>query len=580
MILTPIYLLAGLLVPSIALAKPGAGPLSFKFEKRKAPIAAGSISELYKRQSGTVTSQITNEQLLYLINVTVGTPAQQIGVQLDTGSSDLWFPAANSNVCEAGTQYCTLGKFNYSQSSTFSQIQSYGAFQISYVDGSAIQGVYISDVLNIGGTQLTNATMALATRADRDLGIMGVGFQADESAAADSGSSSFTYPNVVNVLKNEGHIPSLSYSLWLDDLNDNTGTILFGGVDSSKYTGPLVSLPIQNDIQSGRKTSFTVTWSNLTLTNSGPAETVVLTPSSPQPAILDSGTTLTYLPDTIANQIFNAVGVITDPQLGQIAPCSLAANNLTFTYTFGGPGGAVISIPISELLIPLTNEDGSAYTGSRGSKGAPLCQFGIDAAGSNPILFGDTFLRSAYVVYDLETLQVGLAQLNTQASVSGSGNVQIISASPANIPGVTSTASAETVDQTYTGNPLITVGGTSAAGSGLGTARASAVTSATGTVSRSATLKLTASGTSAFSANANVGAAGGSSSGSSNSKSGSASTASSGSSAAGTASGSASSASAKAGAVRAFAVSEQGYLLIFLSVSVAAFLAGCGILII
>ncbi|KAJ9652332.1 hypothetical protein H2198_008420 [Neophaeococcomyces mojaviensis] len=580
MLFMSLYIAAGLLLSSIVSAEPASNTISFRFEKLKVPVHKGSVSELYKRQSGTVTTQITNEQLLYLINITVGTPPQPIGLQLDTGSSDIWFPSYNSDVCNEGAEYCSLGSFNYQQSSTFSQIDSYGAFQIAYVDGSEIQGIYMSDVLNIGSTQLTNATLALATHADRDLGIMGIGFQTGESSA-NRRTSPFTYPNVINLLKSQGHISSLSYSLWLDDLNDNTGTILFGGVDTTKYTGPLISLPIQNDFQTGRKTSFTVTWTNLTLTNSGPSETVVLDPGSPQPAILDSGTTLTYLPDAVANQIFNALGVITDPRIGQIAPCRLAANNLTFTYTFGGSGGASISIPISELLIPLITQDGTPYTGRRGG-GDALCQFGIDAAGSNPILFGDTFLRSAYVVYDLENLQIGLAQLNTKASASGSGNVQVISASPAGIPDVTSTASAVTVDQTYTGNPLITVG-VSGTGSGIGTERSTLATSGTGVISRSATLQLTASGTSAFSATARTSSASSSGGRGSSSTSGSGSTASGsaagGASGSGSATGSASSASTTAGAVRRFAASEQCYALVFFGISIASFLMGFATLI-
>lgn len=55
---------------------------------------------LFKR-AGTVTADLTNAKLqgLYFANVTVGTPGQQLQLQIDTGSSDVWVPAAEAPLC-------------------------------------------------------------------------------------------------------------------------------------------------------------------------------------------------------------------------------------------------------------------------------------------------------------------------------------------------------------------------------------------------------------------------------------------------------------------------------------------------
>jgi hypothetical protein len=425
------------------LATPQPGTVGMKFQKRR--VDASEAPGLRRRASNTVLVGIDNEILLYFLNITVGTPGQSLSVQLDTGSADLWFPAANSEACNNQPEvYCPGGTYDASASSTYAN-PNLPDFQISYVDGSEITGQYISDDLNLGGIKLTNLTMAAAERANTQaLGVMGVSFRAEESSADDS--NSFTYPNIVDVLQSEGFIESRSFSLWLDDLNDNTGSILFGGVDSTKYKGSLVALPIQLDSQSNSISSFTVAWTGLKVTGSGNNND--LSPSSPLPAILDSGTSLTYLPNDLANDIFNGVGVITTRDYGNVVPCDLANDDLTFAFTFGGSEGPTVNVPIREFVVPLITQDGST---PQFRDGKDACQFGLDAAGDSPILFGDTFLRSAYVVYDLENQNIAIAETNFDASESN-GNVQAI-ASSSDIPGVTSTATGASVDQTATGQP-------------------------------------------------------------------------------------------------------------------------------
>jgi hypothetical protein len=63
-----------------------------------------------------------------------------------------------------------------------------------------------------------------------------------------------------------------------------------------------------------------------------------------------------------------------------------------------GFSGVAISVPFSELALPVSGE--SYYI------------FGFIPDTTN--LFGDTFLRSAYVVYDLDHKEIGLAQTGFQ----------------------------------------------------------------------------------------------------------------------------------------------------------------------
>lgn len=253
---------------------------------------------------------------------------------------------------------------------------------------------------------------------------------------------------------NAGLIATPAYSLWLDDLDASTGSILFGGIDTAKFQGKMQAITVYPNSVRSNVTSFTVAFTSLTATSS--TGTDQLTPNGyVQAVILDSGTTLTLLPDDIAAAVFSELGATDDQQLGAVVvPCSLANNTGTLNYGFGGPGGPVINVRMSELVLPLTLTNGRTPTYEDGTA---ACQLGIQAAGNLPILFGDTFLRSAYVVYDLENNEVGIAQ--TDFGATGSNVVEFASRGASIPDATTATAQVTMVTQTETGNPRTEVGG-------------------------------------------------------------------------------------------------------------------------
>lgn len=306
-------------------------------------------------------------------------------------------------------------------------------------------------------------TMGLATKANEPgsdgttpfQGIMGVGFDSGEAIVSETNGQS-SYPNVISQMVAQGVISTRSYSLWLNDLgkwrktsipaksnnivDSATGSILFGGIDSAKFNGDLVVLPLQPDTETNVIDTFTVTFAGVEVDGNGGK--VVYTANSTAPVILDSGTTLTYLPDDIANAIMSGVGAVTSNELGTVVPCTVGNTQGVFKFRFGNSNGPVISANISQFVIPFPSGSPAPKFGS----GATACQWGILAAGDSPNLFGDTFLRSAYVVYNLDGNTVAMAETNFNA---GSSNIKQITATDS-IPGATSTASGEAA-QTHTG---------------------------------------------------------------------------------------------------------------------------------
>ncbi|KAH8594685.1 aspartic peptidase domain-containing protein [Bisporella sp. PMI_857] len=409
---------------------------------------------LLPRQADTVTADLGNalQAGLYFANISVGTPPQEFQVQIDTGSSDLWVPSATARLCQLqqGSE-CPGGAFDYAASSTFQDIGQ-GEFNISYVDGSGSVGDYFSDALSIGGASISNFQMGLALDTTIGVGIMGIGYNNSEANVFTG--NGIIYANLPFAMVDQGLIKTEAYSLWLNDLQSSEGNILFGGVDTAKYTGDLISVKVYPDTQSGRVSSFTVAFTSLSATSSSGTDQLT-PPDYAEAAILDSGTTITLLPNNIAQVVFDELGATVSERLGAVVvPCSLRENSGTLNYGFGGTGGPTIKVSVNDLVLPLVLSNGRVPTYTNGE---PACQLGIQAAGDFPVLFGDTFLRSAYAVYDLANNRIALAQTDFNSTDS---NVVPFASVGAPIPSATSAPNEAAVTQTATGIPKVGADGT------------------------------------------------------------------------------------------------------------------------
>lgn len=304
---------------------------------------------------------------------------------------------------------------NANASSTYKFVSS--NFNISYADGSGASGDYVTDTLRIGGQSLENFQFGVGYSSTTLQGVLGVGYPLNEAQVHQNGGQ--PYPNLPQAMANDGLIQVPAFSLWLNDLASSTGSILFGGVNTDKFHGSLQSLPIQPTGQdsSGNYvyTEFIIALTDLSLTQGG-ATTNMSSGQLPAPVVLDSGTSLTYLPDNIAQAIFNVVGAQYDSMQGTaFAPCSLVNTDATLDFTFSKP---TISVPMNELILGSSGE-------MTLSNGESACVFGIAPAQGNIPILGDTFIRSAYIVYDIASNQISIAQTNfnsTQDNIMEIGN--------------------------------------------------------------------------------------------------------------------------------------------------------------
>ncbi|KAK5690651.1 hypothetical protein LTR97_012207 [Elasticomyces elasticus] len=354
----------------------------------------------------------------YYANVTVGTPPQPQVVILDTGSSDLYFDAATAPACttpEDDPFGCRGGEFDSSKSETYTIVDPSPAFNTSFGDGSTASGPFAEDIIGIGDVFIDNVQFGVAEDVNSTtgyaIGLMGLGYSTNEA-------THHVYPNMPEVLRDTGVINSRLYSVYLNSVDKTSGTILFGGLDTTKFTGPLATLNLLTDQYTQQIDQFIQTVTALSLTNGSITTPIFSGGSADDTAYSSSDTALPVLLDTgssawsMDSQVYNAYIAPLFPYVDNQGLCSCSHRNddTTLVVEFGGKVN--ITVPISEFVVPIYNAStNEPYVYNRA--GDEACAFMIVSSPSTGQGFqtlGDAVLRSMYVVFDLDNGQVSLAQ--------------------------------------------------------------------------------------------------------------------------------------------------------------------------
>ncbi|SPO02763.1 related to aspartic proteinase OPSB [Cephalotrichum gorgonifer] len=429
----------------------GVGPRVVRLDMHRDPTDP-IRNHLLRKRKETVQASLDNLDTLYAINASVGTPSQNVRLHLDTGSSDLWVNTESSAFCSSEGNPCTVGgTYDPNSSSTASLINE--RFNISYVDGSGASGDYVSDTFRLGSTDIPNFQFGVGAESSTQRGILGIGYASNEAQVLRNNDA--PYDNLPLKLVKGGHIRSAAYSIYLNDLDARTGTILFGGVDVAHYEGDLSALPIQSE--GGVYRRFLVTLTSLKFGDETVDKDMALG------VVLDSGSSITYLPADVVGALYEIVGAtyVQDQDLAFV-PCSARTDSRTLSFAFSG--SAAIEVPMDELVLDL-----SSVTGRRAAfnNGQDACLFGIAPAPENITnVLGDTFMRSAYVVFDLENNEISLAQAKLNSTET---DVREIGTGSDAVPG------AKKVDNPVAAKFGLTEGGQSGAGPAASVSAAAAV---------------------------------------------------------------------------------------------------------
>lgn len=316
-------------------------------------------------------------------------------------------------------------------------------FSIKYNDGSSAHGLYANDTVALGKSVLTDFNFGLCPRVDMSLGqpgpqygVLGLGRPEVQSGVCKKDAEckrGVIVPTLNDALLSAGYIGSRSYSLSIDDNESQTGHILFGGIDRSKFSGQLITLatmPIQSGPWKGQRIQQEVLLTRIASNVDGKTRYHEC-PELPAPAIIDTGVSgikFPYYAEHIVEAILDTMAVLrkTSAKLGRgpVAFCNDANANFSVTFTLSDSSGLTgrttsITVPFSELLIPLF-ELQNYKAGRKNSRvvmqdGKALCRvklYAQNATRSADLRFGLglPFFQSAYVHHNLDQNTISFAK--------------------------------------------------------------------------------------------------------------------------------------------------------------------------
>ncbi|KAL1647465.1 hypothetical protein SLS58_002795 [Diplodia intermedia] len=361
--------------------KHGARALAKAYIKYGVPISQdlemaltnNSDTNTFKRATGSAATTPTEYDSEYLTPVSIGTPAQVLNLDFDTGSSDLWVFSSETPSNEVNGQ----AKYDPSKSSTSSKLSG-ATWKISYGDGSSSSGDVYKDKVTVGGLTVSSQAVEAAKvvssefTADSDNdGLLGLAFSSLNTVQPTQQKTFF-----------DNAKSSLNSPLFTADLKHNkAGTYKFGYIDTTSYTGAITYAPI----------STTNGWWQWT--SSGYAVGSGSFKSTSINGIADTGTTLLLLPDSVVDAYYAQVSgaSYSSSQAGYVFPCSATLPSFTF-----GVGSARIVIPGTYMnYAPVSSS--SCYGGIQSNSDIGFT------------IFGDVALKAAFVVFNGGTNQIGWA---------------------------------------------------------------------------------------------------------------------------------------------------------------------------
>ncbi|KAK2044230.1 acid protease [Colletotrichum somersetense] len=492
------------LFAAAACAAAASAQVRLPFARRTITAAAADDSGVEPRSSGDrrsmPTLDILSDDWSYLVDVSAGTPPQQMSLRLSVQSGTSW--VLDAKRCDNSSHWdvdvyrdayagCRYDALNASKSSTFLK-PGIEAFD-GYIFNDYISGRWISDVLDFAGIRVPKFVMGFVDTADTQVGVLGLGF--NETYAPNiltgTGDGVGDYLTLPERLVKDGNITSPAYSLWLDDKSTKSGNVLLGAVDRSKFEGPLIRIRAYRS--SARLSSWSPrgfdaiihsargkrradddleplgTYRFSYLADGYQYETkyteIRLAPDYP----------ISNLPSALAEDIWRLAGASSRTGDRAIIPCAAAETSTGhIEIQLYGADGPILNVPIADLVLPREMWSIPSIWARDNESATEYCLFAIQTDSSSkgyaPIshAFGGAMLRQAYMVFDPANAEMAFAQ--TKFDSTTTEDIVPFASYGAHIPGSTRAKQAPSYcsDPSYNGDSSECIEASGSDGHGYG----------------------------------------------------------------------------------------------------------------
>ncbi|CAK7269644.1 hypothetical protein SEPCBS119000_003673 [Sporothrix epigloea] len=352
---------------------------------------------------GKVPAEDQESDLEYLCEVSIGTPAQKLKLDFDTGSADLWVVSTElpSHVSKGHAA------FNSHDSTSFKPMQGY-SWKIKYGDSSSASGDVGTDSITIGGLTVPNQAVELAKKmSDQFMQSSGDGLFGLAWSSINTVSKCFIPRPQLTPMENliankilpEGH-QFFTACLYSSRDAEKESFYTFGHIDS-QFSGKKIAwtnVDNSNGWWQFPSTSITIAGEKIHL----PGNT----------AIADTGTTLCILSDKACKALYAAIpgAKYDETQQGWVIPASVTLDQLPTVKIAVGDNDFELQ---PEDLVYGEPEDG-VWFGAVQSRG----DMGLD-------ILGDVFLKSIYAIFDVGNVRFGaISKIEPKQNLGETESVQ------------------------------------------------------------------------------------------------------------------------------------------------------------
>uniref|UniRef100_A0A8D1IDC6 Pregnancy-associated glycoprotein 2-like n=2 Tax=Sus scrofa TaxID=9823 RepID=A0A8D1IDC6_PIG len=333
----------------------------------------GSQNSTFKRK--VIRHRLRNYfDMIYVGNITVGTPPQQFSVVFDTGSTDLWVPSVycHSMAC------VTHNIFDPFQSSTF----RFSATPIRLEYGSGMVSGFLGyDTVRIGRLIIMGQGFCITSWEESKTfehapfdGMLGLGY-------ASLGIRGVT--PVFDNIKRRGFLDQPVFAFYLSTKSEQGSVVIFGGVDHRYYRGDLRWVPLSKphywQIALDR-----ISWRGYVIACKAGCQ-----------AIVDTGTSLLRGPNADVRNIQKLIGAHYFHR-EYVIRCSAPDTLPDIVFTINN-----VQYPVPARAYIRKNTNGICLSNFKGLIG----HFNREAIW----ILGDVFLRLYFTVFDRGQNRIGLA---------------------------------------------------------------------------------------------------------------------------------------------------------------------------